>query len=90
MPHWIPSHLASFCEADGSDPRMWIDPAVGLIGAVVIISWSIGLIRSSGMTLLDMVPDPSLSSRIKEMLELNGDRVSDLHIWRVGPGHSAL
>ena len=69
---------------------MWMDPAVGMIGAVVIASWSLGLIRSSGMTLLDMVPDPSLSSRIKEMLELNGDRVSDLHIWRVGPGHSAL
>jgi Co/Zn/Cd efflux system component len=42
------------------------------------------------MTLLDMVPDRSLSVRIKEMLELNGDRVSDLHLWRVGPGHSAL
>ena len=69
---------------------MWIDPAVGMIGAVVIASWSVGLIRSSGMTLLDMVPDPSLSVRIKEMLELNGDRVSDLHLWRVGPGHSAL
>ena len=69
---------------------MWMDPAVGLIGAMVIASWSVGLIRSSGMTLLDMVPDPSLSSRIKERLELNDDRVSDLHIWRVGPGHSAL
>ena len=69
---------------------MWMDPAVGLIGAVVIASWSVGLIRSSGMTLLDMVPDPSLSARIKERLELKGDRVSDLHIWRVGPGHSAL
>jgi cation diffusion facilitator family transporter len=69
---------------------MWMDPAVGMIGAMVIATWSLGLIRSSGMTLLDMVPDPSLSSRIKEMLELNGDRVSDLHIWRVGPGHSAL
>jgi cation diffusion facilitator family transporter len=69
---------------------MWTDPAVGMIGAMVIATWSLGLIRSSGMTLLDMVPDPSLSSRIKEMLELNGDRVSDLHIWRVGPGHSAL
>jgi cation diffusion facilitator family transporter len=69
---------------------MWMDPAVGMIGAVVIASWSVGLIRSSGMTLLDMVPDPSLSVRIKEMLELNGDRVTDLHLWRVGPGHSAL
>jgi cation diffusion facilitator family transporter len=52
---------------------MWMDPAVGMIGAMVIATWSLGLIRSSGMTLLDMVPDPSLSSRIKEMLELNGD-----------------
>ena len=67
-----------------------MDPAAGIIGAVVIASWSISLIRSSGMTLLDMVPDPSLSSRIKEWLEVNGDRVSDLHIWRVGPGHMAL
>jgi Co/Zn/Cd efflux system component len=67
-----------------------MDPAVGIIGAVVIAFWSVGLIRSSGRTLLDMVPYPSLSSRIREMLELNGDRVSDLHVWRVGPGHFAL
>jgi len=69
---------------------VWIDPAVGIVGALVIASWSMSLIRSSGMTLLDMVPDASLSSRIKERLEINGDRVSDLHIWRVGPGHSAV
>jgi cation diffusion facilitator family transporter len=69
---------------------VWMDPAAGIIGAVVIASWSISLIRSSGTTLLDMVPDRSLSSRIKERLEVNGDRVSDLHIWRVGPGHTAL
>jgi cation diffusion facilitator family transporter len=69
---------------------VWMDPAVGMIGAVVIAFWSVGLIRSSGRTLLDMVPDPSFSSRIREMLELNGDRVTDLHVWRVGPGHSAL
>ena len=69
---------------------IWMDPAVGLIGAVVIASWSVSLIRSSGTTLLDMVPDPALSPRIMERLEVNGDRVSDLHIWRVGPGHSAL
>jgi cation diffusion facilitator family transporter len=69
---------------------VWMDPAVGIIGAIVIASWSIGLIRSAGTTLLDMVPDASLSSRVKETLETNGDRVSDLHIWRVGPGHSAL
>lgn len=69
---------------------VWMDPAVGIIGALVIVSWSFGLIRSSGATLLDMVPDSDLASRIQEKLEVNGDRVSDLHIWRVGPGHSAL
>jgi len=69
---------------------VWMDPAAGIVGAVVITSWSISLIRSSGTTLLDMVPDPSLSSRIKERLEIKGDRVSDLHVWRVGPGHTAL
>lgn len=69
---------------------VWMDPSAGIIGAVVIASWSISLIHSSGVTLLDMVPDASLSSRIKERLEIKGDRVSDLHIWRVGPGHTAL
>jgi len=69
---------------------LWTDPVAGLIGAVVIASWSFSLIRSSGMTLLDMVPDPSLPSRIKERLEVSGDQVSDLHLWRVGPGHSAV
>ncbi len=39
---------------------IWIDPAVGMIGAMVIATWSLGLIRSSGMTLLDMVPVPSI------------------------------
>jgi cation diffusion facilitator family transporter len=69
---------------------LWIDPAVGIVGAVVIASWSISLIKTSGMTLLDMVPDAALSSQIRQRLEIEGDRVSDLHVWRVGPGHSAL
>jgi cation diffusion facilitator family transporter len=69
---------------------VWMDPAVGIIGAIVIASWSIGLIRSAGMTLLDMVPDASLASRVRQALEKGSDRVSDLHIWRVGPGHSSL
>jgi cation diffusion facilitator family transporter len=69
---------------------VWMDPAVGIVGAIVIASWSIGLIRSASATLLDMVPDPSLASQVREKLEANDDRVSDLHIWRLGPGHSAL
>ena len=69
---------------------LWIDPLVGIVGAIVIAVWSLDLIRSSGMTLLDMVPDPALAARIKDRLELKDDRISDLHMWRVGPGHSAV
>ena len=67
-----------------------MDPAMGLIGAVVIAFWSLGLMRSAGRMLLDIVPDTELASRIRERLEINDDRVSDLHVWQVGPGHSAV
>jgi cation diffusion facilitator family transporter len=69
---------------------VWIDPLVGIIGAGVIVSWAVSLIRSSGAVLLDTVPRPELLHRIRERLETNGDRVTDLHLWRVGPGHSAV
>jgi len=68
---------------------VWIDPLVGLAGAVVILVWSAALLRSSGAVLLDMLPEPGLPTRIRERLERGHDRVSDLHLWRVGPGHVA-
>jgi cation diffusion facilitator family transporter len=67
----------------------FMDPAVGLVGTAVILSWSYGLIRQTGAVLVDSVPDQSLALRIRERLEMEGDRVSDLHLWRVGPGHYA-
>jgi cation diffusion facilitator family transporter len=69
---------------------VWIDPLVGIVGAGVIVSWAVSLIRSSGAVLLDVVPRPELLSRIREHLETGGDRVTDLHLWRVGPGHAAV
>ena len=69
---------------------VWMDPAVGLIGAVVIAFWSVGLMRSAGRMLLDMAPESALSRKIIERLEVSDDRVSDLHVWQVGPGHSAV
>ncbi|MEH2513245.1 cation diffusion facilitator family transporter [Nitrobacteraceae bacterium AZCC 1564] len=68
----------------------WMDPAMGLVGAVVIISWAVSLIRSSGAVLLDIVPNVSLSKTIRTRLEVNGDKVSDLHLWRLGPGHTGV
>ena len=68
---------------------VWMDPLMGLIATVVILSWSWTLIRSAGAVLLDVCPDPALSRKITTRLEQGSDRVSDLHLWRLGPGHLA-
>src|SRR5581483_8065835 len=54
---------------------------------VVILSWSWTLVRSAGAVLLDVTPDPALARAIAGRLEQGSDRVSDLHLWRLGPGH---
>jgi cation diffusion facilitator family transporter len=69
---------------------VWLDPLIALVGVAVILSWSFGLIRTSGTVLLDMVPDRHLAGHIRKHLEIDGDRVSDLHLWRLGPGHVGL
>jgi Co/Zn/Cd efflux system component len=66
-----------------------MDPLMGLIATVVIMSWSWSLVRAAGAVLLDISPDPALSAKIASRLEQRGDRLSDLHLWRVGPGHIA-
>lgn len=68
---------------------VWMDPVMGLVATVVILSWSWTLIRSAGAILLDICPDPSLVRMIANRLEQGSDRVSDLHLWRLGPGHLA-
>ncbi|HKY86346.1 MAG TPA: CDF family Co(II)/Ni(II) efflux transporter DmeF [Pseudorhodoplanes sp.] len=66
---------------------LWLDPVIGIVGALVIARWSFGLLRSAGAVLLDMVPDGDLVARLRKSLEIDGDRVADLHVWRLGPGH---
>jgi len=68
---------------------VWMDPTMGLVATIVIISWSWTLVRSAGAVLLDVSPDPGLSHEIASRLERGGDRISDLHLWRIGPGHLA-
>ncbi|WP_026597513.1 CDF family Co(II)/Ni(II) efflux transporter DmeF [Methylobacterium sp. 77] len=68
----------------------WLDPAMGLVGTVVIVAWSWTLIRSAGATLLDAVPDRGLAKAVRGRLETNGDTITDLHLWRLGPGHTGL
>ena len=68
-----------------------LDPVSGLVGAFVIASWSYGLVRDSGLVLLDADADPKKSDEIRGFLE--GElkaRIPDLHLWRLGPGHQGL
>ncbi len=65
----------------------WMDPLVGLVGAFVIAAWSYSLIRDTGAILLDMNPDRGMADRMRAAIEADGDRLTDLHLWRLGPGH---
>lgn len=68
----------------------FMDPLVGLVGTGVIASWAWGLVRDTGRVLLDATPDHAgLQGAMRERLERGGDRVTDLHLWQVGPGHLA-
>jgi cation diffusion facilitator family transporter len=67
----------------------WTDPAVGIIGSIVIASWAYTLIRDAGSVLLDVSVDKKLERGIRARLERGDDRVTDLHVWQLGPGHCA-
>ncbi|OJU34943.1 MAG: cation transporter [Alphaproteobacteria bacterium 65-37] len=65
----------------------WLDPVMGIVGAVVIAHWSYGLIHDAGAVLLDAAPNSSLTDAIHKILEAGDDRIADLHVWRLAPGH---
>ncbi len=67
---------------------VWMDPAMGIVGSLVIARWSWRLLRDTGRILLDINPNPEAAGRIRQAVESgDGDRVTDLHLWRLGPGH---
>ncbi len=66
---------------------LWLDPLAGIVGACVIASWSYGLIRDTGAILLDMNPDRRVTEDLRRAVEADGDHLTDLHVWRLGPGH---
>lgn len=70
---------------------LWLDPAVGLLGAGIIILWASGLVRGSSHMLLDRAAPASVSRRLREAIESDADnRLADLHIWSIGPGIFAV
>lgn len=70
---------------------VWLDPAIAILGALIIARWSWTLMRQTAAVLLDTA-DMGLLERIKAAIEEGGDAtVTDLHVWRIGPGaHAAI
>ncbi|HEY0179948.1 MAG TPA: CDF family Co(II)/Ni(II) efflux transporter DmeF [Dokdonella sp.] len=68
---------------------VWMDPLMGVVGAVVIARWAYALLRDTGAVLVDAAPHRDLGDAIRARLERGSDRIADLHVWRVGPGRCA-
>ena len=63
----------------------WLDPAMGIVGAVVIAWWARGLLADSARVLLDREMDSPIVGRIRAAVQTDGDaEIADLHVWRVG------
>ncbi|MDK4738934.1 CDF family Co(II)/Ni(II) efflux transporter DmeF [Rhizobium sp. CNPSo 3464] len=68
----------------------FLDPLMGIVGGLVILQWSLSLARASGSILLDFIPQgETLPDEIRVLIETGDDRITDLHVWQVGPGHHA-
>lgn len=68
----------------------WLDPAMGIVGAVLISHWSVGLLRTTARVLLDRAGPRELQEAIRARVESGGNlRITDLHTWAVGPDQYA-
>lgn len=66
---------------------VWMDAAMGIVGAILVTRWSVGLIRESSRVLLDHQASPEVLEQIRTAVEDGSDdRVMDLHVWMIGPG----
>ena len=70
--------------------QTWLDPMMGVVGAILVARWSLGLLKESGRVLLDRQAPDHVLDRIRESIEQEpGTRVADLHVWTIGPGKRA-
>lgn len=64
----------------------WLDPVMGIVGAMLVASWAKGLLIDTGKVLLDREMDHPVVAEIREVVENDATRITDLHVWRVGRG----
>lgn len=68
----------------------WLDPVMGIVGAIIIARWAYGLVKQTGPILLDASIDQNVKSEIKQAIENDADnQVSDIHVWKVDASHYA-
>lgn len=68
----------------------WLDPVMGMVGAIIITRWSYGLLKQTAPILLDASIEQAYRKAIKETIEKDSDnRISDIHVWKVGANHYA-
>ena len=69
----------------------WLDPVMGVVGAVLVTRWSLGLLRDTSRVLLDAQLPDNATERLRQAIEAQeDDRIADLHLWSIGPGiHAA-
>ncbi|MBJ2345271.1 MULTISPECIES: CDF family Co(II)/Ni(II) efflux transporter DmeF [Pseudomonas] len=70
---------------------VWLDPVIGIVGALVIARWAWSLMGVTAAVLLDQT-DAHIAEEIRELVEKNGDAtITDLHVWQIGPqAHAAI
>jgi cation diffusion facilitator family transporter len=65
---------------------IWMDPVMGIVGAVLVARWSVGLIRSTSAVLLDHQAPPAVTLAVRAALEKQPDtKIIDLHVWSIAP-----
>ncbi len=71
----------------------WLDPVLGLVGALVVLHWARGLLGDSSRVLLDREMDHPVVDEIRAVIAEHGDagatRLTDLHVWRIGRARHA-
>jgi len=70
---------------------IWMDPVMGIVGAILVSRWSFGLLHTTSAVLLDRQGPEHIQARIKQCVEDDGNRVADFHLWSIGPNiYSAI
>lgn len=68
---------------------IWIDPVMGIVGAIVILHWSYGLIKESSSVLLDHSVDVATFEKISQTLDKRNTIINDIHVWKIASTHQA-